>query len=307
MDRSIKTHILYDIKDEPWGGGNQFLRLLRGNFRSRGAYAENALEADVILVNSKDQLEYAAVLAIKHGKTIIHRLDGVFSIYRGEHEQKQDKMVYAFSEKYARGVIFQSEWSREASYGNGMKQRSFHIVIPNCSDPDIFSNNRNERAKERGKKIRLITSTWSDNPKKGFGIYSHLDKRLNFDKYEYVFIGRTRKNFNNIKMRGILSTQEIAKELQNADIFITATEDDACSNSLIEAMTCGLPAIGLLSGGTPEIIRSGGELFVSELDLFPKIDKVAAEIEAYEKVVISPSYDDVCDRYYNYMSEIHDL
>jgi len=234
-------------------------------------------------------------------------MDGIFSIYRGRHELPQDRAVYSFSKKYASGAIFQSRWSRDTAYEIGMQERSFHTIIPNCSDPDIFKQNRKERHKERNGKIRLITSTWSDNPKKGFGIYKHLDKRLDFDKYEYVFIGRSSVNFANIEMKGILSTKEVAKELKKADIFVTATEDDACSNSLIEAMTCGLPAIGLLSGGTPEIIGNGGELFVSELDLFPKIDKVAAEIEAYEKVVIPPSCDDVCDRYYNYIGQICDL
>ena len=46
-------------------------------------------------------------------------------------------------------------------------------------------------------------------------------------------------------------------------------------------MSCGLPAIGLNSGGTPELINKGGELFDNQEDLKDKIDLVSKSLGSY--------------------------
>ena len=46
-------------------------------------------------------------------------------------------------------------------------------------------------------------------------------------------------------------------------------------------MSCGLPAIGLDSGGTPELIKEGGELFKNEEELKEKIDLVSLKLFSY--------------------------
>jgi len=303
----IKVHILYDIKDGPWGGGNQFLRLLRDNLRGIDVYEDDPLKADVILVNSKDNLEYGAFLGVEHQKVIVHRIDGIFSIYRGPQELPRDVMVYDFAGRFADGIIFQSHWSRMASKKNGMGNKLLEVVIPNCSDSTLFLNNRRQRCAERGDKIRLITTTWSDNPKKGFAVYKYLDNNLDFNKYEYVFVGRSSVQFQNIKIQGVLNTKQIAKEFEHADIFVTATQDDACSNSLIEAMSCGLPAVGLESGGVPELIGEGGELFNSEDEALSTIEMVADNLEHYETRVAAPKQNDVCRQYCFFMEKTYDI
>ena len=40
----MKLHFLFDFKEGPWGGGNQFLKALRNYFREKGIYSENAEE-----------------------------------------------------------------------------------------------------------------------------------------------------------------------------------------------------------------------------------------------------------------------
>jgi glycosyltransferase involved in cell wall biosynthesis len=295
----VKINILYDFKDSPWGGGNQFLKNIRNYFFKNGVYWDNPLTADVILVNSKDNLDIASKF---NPKVFIHRIDGIFSIYRGERERYNDLMVYEFSSRYASGIIYQSEWSRSESKKNGMSDNK-EAVIYNCSDPKIF-NRENMRDLKRDK-IRLITTCWSDNPKKGGATYKYLDENLNFNKYEYVFAGRCSDDFKNIKALGIMSSLALSQELKKSDIFVTATESDACSNSLIEALTCGLPCVVLNSGGSPEILGGGGELFSSSKDIIEKIETIALHIEKYRNQIIVSSIDEIGKKYYDFISMVY--
>ena len=46
--------------------------------------------------------------------------------------------------------------------------------------------------------------------------------------------------------------------LRKHKLYITASKNDPCSNSLLEAIACGLTPLGLKSGGHPELINDKG-------------------------------------------------
>jgi len=295
----IKVNILWEF-GAVGGGGNQFLRTLRRYFINNGLYVEDSYEANVILVNSKDRLVEASTVKGVAKNKIVHRIDGIFSIYRGKHERYNDEKVYEFARNCADGVIFQSEWSKTTSEKNGMSYHPNNTVIFNCADNRYFTR----KDKNRSDKIRLVTSSWSDNLKKGFNVYKYLDSNLDFDKYEYRFAGRSPVPFKNIKMVGILDSEKLSEVLNASDIFITATEDDTCSNSLIEGLTCGCPAVVLNSGGCPEIVkRSGnsGEVFEGYQDVIEKIDMVADNLDIYSNKIEPLQLDRIGQQYYDFM------
>ena len=53
----IKIYINYDIKNKPWGGGNQFLKALRKQIIKKGFYTDSLKDANSILFNSHHKLE----------------------------------------------------------------------------------------------------------------------------------------------------------------------------------------------------------------------------------------------------------
>ncbi|MFA7220034.1 MAG: glycosyltransferase [Synergistaceae bacterium] len=302
----IKVNILWNF-DTVGGGGNQFLRTLRRYFISMGYYVDDPHKADVVLVNSKDCLEEAAIVKRTSGNKFVHRIDGIFSIYRGEHERFNDIKVYDFSKNFADGVIFQSEWSKRASEKNGMISHPLKTIIFNCADNEYFAKRREKR--ERNGKINLVTSSWSNNVKKGFGVYKYLDENLDFNRFDYFFAGRSPFLFKNIKMRGILSSKDLSDVLNSSDIFITASEDDTCSNSLIEGLTCGLPAVVLDSGGSPEIVRltgNGGVIFEGNADVIESINEVACNLDSYIEKIVPPRLDDIGQQYYDFMKRAYE-
>ena len=62
-------------------------------------------------------------------------------------------------------------------------------------------------------------------------------------------------------------------------IYLTASKNDPCSNSLLEALELRLPSLVLKSGGHPEIINDKGIHFSNKRDLISKIDTLFKNYE----------------------------
>jgi len=303
----MKVHILYKFVEGPSGGGNQFLKGLKDYLSSKKRYITDSSNTDVILFNSMNytnkELKILYKLRSKR-KILVHRVDGPISRYRGKNLQV-DKEVYLLNQFLADATIFQSNWSRQENYKLGMKPNKFEKVIINAPDSRIF-NRKGKSPFSKNRKIRLIATSWSSNWNKGFETYKWLDENLDFSKYEMTFIGNSPIEFKNIKHILPLKSEDLAKELKKSDIYITASKKDPCSNSLIEALHCGLPAIGLRDGGHPEIIKNGGELFDALKEIPPLLTKIIKKYKKYQKKIDIPSMKEVGERYYRFMQEIYE-
>ncbi|MFA6136376.1 MAG: glycosyltransferase family 4 protein [Candidatus Paceibacterota bacterium] len=283
----MKINIFFPIKNSPWGGGNQFLKGLRNEFINLGIYEKDLLKSDVILFNSFQDISQVWKLAKKYpNKTFIHRVDGPISLVRGKNKII-DKIIFYVNSKIASGTIFQSKWCLDRSKKLGFKSDNQEIIIYNAPDNKIF-NQEGRKGFNKEAKTRLISVSWSDNWNKGFEYYQYLDNHFDWKKYDMIFIGRSPIEFKNIKELGILDSESIAKELKESDIFISPNKDEPCSNAIIEALSCGLPVVALNSGGNPELIGRGGELFNSKDDFINKIEMVLRNYQKYFSAI--PNY-----------------
>ncbi len=308
--KKLKVSILVEFKESPYGGGNQFLKALKKNFVKKGIYEEIPRNADVILINSypfKEEYRFKQVFHFhRQNKLIIHRIDGPLHIYRGNKKDfRIDKIIYYFNRKFADGTIFQSNWSKLKNYELGYKSNNYETVILNASDLDIF-NKHGKVNFNKNRKINLIASSISLNWRKGFKIYQYLDKNLDFSKYNMTFVGNSPISFTNIKSIRPLKSKDVVNLLKKHDIFITASQDDPCSNSLIEALQCGLPAIVLDSGGHPEIIGNAGVKFKNRKEIIEAIEEIVLYYEKYQRNINLPTIDDVATLYYNFIKKVYE-
>lgn len=99
---------------------------------------------------------------------------------------------------------------------------------------------------------------------------------------------------------------EVAGILREHDIYITASKNDPCSNSLIEALHCGLPAVARNDGGHPEIIGQAGALFDDEQGAIDAIGKVAQNYKYYQAQIDLPTLDEVGQKYYEFAQTIYE-
>jgi glycosyltransferase involved in cell wall biosynthesis len=305
----VKITILYKFRDASWGGANQFLKALRNYFRRLDCYVDDAEIADVLLFISypfNSERFFTLVKKIKKKKNVIvvNRMNGPISLYR-DRDVEVDKINFTFNHDVADGTIYQSEWSRLQCYGLGMKPNEFETVIMNSPDPDVFYPLTKHKEISPGRKIKLIAVSWSRNPKKGFDVYKYLDENLDFNHYEMSFVGNSHVKFKNIKHIPPLHSEGLAHKLRNHDILIFASKIETCSNSLLEALHCGLPVVARNNSSQPEIVGKGGKLFEGKEDILSAIDSVASDIDYYRKSIDVSDILEVGMLYYNFCRDIY--
>ena len=159
---------------------------------------------------------------------------------------------------------------------------------------------------KKGTKTKLIASSFSPNIKKGFHFYKFLDDNLDFEKFDFAFAGNSPVKFKNIKTLGCIPSKELAKEMNYSDICITASENDPCSNTVIEALSCGLPVIALDSGGHKELIGSAGEYYTTKENMIFAIEKVSKNVESYKEKIISRPINEITGQYLRFFENILD-
>ena len=292
MLNNIKIHILFDFVDGAWGGGNQFLKAIKEYMILKNIYTDDYNNADVIIINSYNNFQKAMSIKLKNNKVkIVHRIDGPISYYRDD-GVFLDKIIFTINRLLADGTIFQSKYTKQASLDKGMNLfGELDSIILNAPNPKIFYEKTDNSIKKS--KIRLIATSWSGNIKKGFDVYSWLDKNLDFNKYDMVFIGNTPIKFNNIEHKQPMNSNDLSDELRKSDIFIFASKIESCSNSLLEALHCGLPTIAYDSSSMPEIVKDGGELFKDKNEIPKLLEKISNNYTKYKENISLPKIDEI--------------
>lgn len=304
----MKINILYKFKKGPFGGGNQFLKALLNYLAGEKKYVDNPNDANIILFNSNRSNLGTHIFTLyklkKKGKLLINRIDGPISLKVKKHKF-YDKLIWKINNNLMDGAIFQTKWSYEQMEKYNKNKSILPVrIINNAPNKSIFYPPiKNKTIKT---KIRIIATSWSNNYYiKGFDIYNFLDKKLNFDKYEMTFIGNSAISFKNIKHIKPLSSDKLANELRKHDIFITASINDPCSNSLIEAIECDLPAIVRNSGGHPELIGNGGVIFNDKSDVIQAIEKLVKSYDNYKKNKSNYDIKKIGNEYLSFFEEIN--
>lgn len=279
------------------------MKALKSNLMEKGQYAESAEKAEGFLFNSYHNIREVIQMKRKYpNKIFVHRIDGPISFYSNL-QDKRDDLIYHSNDILSDATVFQSCWSAIENKRMKMKEKHFERTIVNAPDPEIFFP-KIEYKRQNKEKFKLIATSWSHNMKKGFNVYRWMDDNLDFNRYEMKFIGNSPIKFSNIEHVKPLASVLLAEELRKSDIFITASEKDPCSNSLIEALHCGLPAIALNDGGHPEIIGKGGELFNDPKEIPDFIKKISDHYDHYCRNIKMPTLEEVGAEYYNLMVEV---
>ncbi len=295
--RHADVAIFHEFHRPPYGGGNQFLIALRGEFERRGLRVEaNAISATTraCLINSFNFDERRLQRLRRPGCRIVHRVDGPVTVYRGQ-DDGTDRRIHAANQAFADATIFQSRYSLERHLAMGLTFRNPTVVL-NTVDPRIFFPPPHH-GPIANRRIRLVSTAWSDNPRKGAATYQWLDEHLDWDRFSYTFIGRSPVQFKQITMLPPVPSERLADVLRAQDIYITASLNDSCSNALLEAIACGLPALYADSGGNPEIVGEAGFGFASAEEVPALLDRLVAEYDQRRARAHVPTIGEVADRY----------
>ena len=217
--------------------------------------------------------------------------------------------------KKAKYVVANSKGLKEEALQTNSKQKI--EVIYNGIDTNEFKpadiTSKND--------ITTFISTGRLAAHKG---YSFLIKALSeFKNTKLVLIGDGKEKSTlqslalelnvNVEFRGKLEHSQIAKELQKADVFVLPSITEGMSNSLLEAIACGLPVLVTNVGGSAELVKDNGFIVKKEnsLALKEKIEIYLSnktilkqQAEQSENIAKKMSWTKVANQYLDLYTEL---
>ena len=297
--------VFHEFEPAPAGGGHQFLRALGKELERRGLSVERdriSGNTSACLFNSFN-FDFARLRRFaREDCRMVHRVDGPIGAYRG-FDDGTDARIASINAELAGATVLQSRYSLEKHVALGIELRD-PVVIPNAVDPTIFYPPE-QREELAGRPVRLIASSWSQNPRKGVDVLAWLDRNVDPARVAVTFVGQAPQPFERIRSVGPLDSQGVARLLREHDVYLAASRDDPCSNALLEALACGLPAAYLDSGGHPELVEDGGLPFESPEDVPDVVARLAADLDAYRARISVPSIASVADSYLSVLGLAH--
>ncbi len=293
----VDIALFHEFAPAPIGGGHQFLRALVSELEGRGLSVElNRISGGtrVCLFNSFNFDFRRLRRFARPGCRMVHRVDGPIGVYRG-FDDGTDARVDEINRELADATVVQSRFSLDAHGKLGIELRE-PVVIHNTVDPAIFHPpSRYEPLP--GRKVRLIATSWSDNPNKGGEVFAWLDRNLDWERFELTLLGRFPGSFAHARVLGPIRSEAVADVLRRHDVFIAASRNDPCSNALLEALACGLPVAYLDSGGHPELVGEAGLPFAMPEELPEMLERLAREHDDRRAAIRVTPLSEVADRY----------
>jgi len=293
--RSPDLVIPYRFRRPPYGGSNQFLTALREELRRRGVRVSDGAfgrGTRACLLHSYLVDVDRLAGAMPDGCRVVHRVDGPIQLYRGT-DDGADHAIVGVNSALASATVFQSEWSLEAHRQLGIELRD-PVVIPNAVDPSIFHPAPTRAPAAR---LRVIASSWSDNPRKGAATFAALARASDPGRYEFTFVGRAPAPLEGVRRLAPLPSRELAEELRAHDAYVAPSLNEPCSNALLEALACGLPVLYRRSGSHAELVGEAGLPFDDEEEAVTQLGRLGAELDERRAAIRVTSLAEVTDRY----------
>ena len=289
--------IFHEFHAPPYGGGNQFLLALVRELERRGMSIEmNRVSGatPACLFNSFNFDFVRLRRFARDGVRMVHRVDGPIGVYRG-FDDGTDARILRVNDQLADATVFQSQWSLEKHRELGFELRG-PVVVRNAVDPAIF-HPPDRRDSLTGRRLRVVATSWSSNPRKGADILAYLDREYDAARVELTFVGNTDVPFERIRRVGAVPSRELGEILRAHDVYLATSRDDPCSNALLEGLACGLPAAYLRSGGHPELVGEGGIGYDEAAELPDVFDRLRRELDERRAAIRVPALADVATRY----------
>lgn len=185
---------------------------------------------------------------------------------------------------YSDYLVYISKWLRDLMLPELLSKRRC-TVIYNGADTRIF-NRLHKKRWDKQSKLKIVTHHWSDNYLKGHVIYKLLDDLLDQElvrnKYEFTYIGNYPKelHYKNTRLVPPLHGTDLADELKEHHVYLTAARNEAAGMHHIEGALCGLPLLYVNSGGSLEYCAKYG-IEIDEENLKDKLELVYKEYDEY--------------------------
>lgn len=188
-----------------------------------------------------------------------------------------EKKIALYS-KTSMAFISPSSWLDDLVKAASLTKHIFSKSIPNCLDTDLFKPRNKREIREQlnlplTKKLLLFAGANTQDPRKGFVYFKEALNNLNHsaNEYEVLIFGKSNpESFAsfpaNVHYLGVISRPDDMVNAYNAaDAIVVPSLEDNLPNTIMEALACGIPAIGFKTGGIPEMIDHKQNGFLADV------------------------------------------
>lgn len=243
------------------------------------------------------------------------RLDGIIYDIMADPEYKRNSNnTYLSGAQRAKGVIFQSEFSKKLFENILGFVAPVQTVIHNGTNLSIF-----KRAKDHSIRQRLgiendafvfVTSAkWRSHKRLDDMLRAFVDfkERHTELKTYFIVLGDYQEQYiDNVFFMQKVPNYDLPKYFNAANVYLFFSWLDPCPNSVVEAISSGLPVICTNNGGTPELVKMSNGGIVVEADdpfLYTEVDLYNPPLPNKEK--IDQALDDMYLNYDKYVNRIN--
>lgn len=295
----VDLSVFHEFAPPPTGGGHQFMRALCSELESRGLtleYNRLSRRTPACLCNSYNfhLRKLAWLLRWRRGVRCVHRIDGPLQTYRG-FDDGTDAMISKFNHRFADATVVQSAFSLDQHQALGLSARN-PVLISNTPDASVFHANGKEPF-DPNRPLKVVSVSWSDNPNKGLETYQWLDEHVDSNELDITFVGRIQTELKRVRHLEPMPSDDLAAFLRTQDVYLTASRKDPCSNSVVEALACGLPVVYLDSGGHPELVGDAGLAFTTPEEIPATLRTLKEGYRKKQEKISIPSLTNIADQY----------
>lgn len=212
---------------------------------------------DIKKVNNNPDIYFSSVWRGNppSGCKVIHRADNCYFDTLQKKRTGSNKAI-TLAIKKADGVVYQSDFSRKICKGIlGVQARRYKIIY-NAIDQSICKDII--PIEHKFNKILIASAIWRPL-KRPMSIINSFREANIYGSALYMVGGLTPViKADNIVYVGKLSSDKLYSYYKAASAMIHISRLDACSNSVIEALSFNKPVICNNAGGTPEIVGKDG-------------------------------------------------
>lgn len=291
------------------GGPANFMNNLRASWEKQGL-----VKTSFYFNPLNDCNIFANLAKLARLKKFFFRLDGInYDLLAEASEKHRANGDMLRGAKLAQGVIFQSRFSKRLFEDILGYKPPKQIIIHNGTNLDIFKRGNGEEIRHRlnipdDAFVFVTSAKWRIHKRLKSIVTSFAEFRQRHpDLKTFLLVIGEHENLN---VENVIFLQRIDNRLlplyySAANVYLFYSWLDNCPNSVVEAISCGLPTICTNQGGTHELVEmSHGGIVVDADEPFP-----FKEVELYnpptpDMAKIAAAMDDVCAHYTRYVNDI---
>lgn len=236
----------------------------------------------ILLIGGSVRLAVEIRRARKRGVRIVQRLNGMNWLHRkGQGGVKYylrselNNWTLTFIRKHlADRIVYQSNFAKgwwERSAGEVQKPSR---VIYNSVDLNLYSPEGAHQRPNDHYRLLMVEGHIGGGYEQGLANAIALTQQLNqqlSQPVELMVVGEVSEGLRKywdkhagvwISWMGLVKAEQIPEFNRSAHLLFSADLNAACPNSVIEALSCGLPVIGFATGALPELVGGHAGLVV---------------------------------------------